>query len=299
MYLLVAISLQTFVVLVRVASVLYRNVRYKKPLTRALIQAVTFKEPGVNDIPVSDVVHVHVKMSRSWKPRAGQYFCVCIPGVSYTSFMQSHPFYVSWWYRDPNGDMHAVFIIEKQRGFTRNLFLYGSDHFDKLSAKKFAFVEDKGGKRLLQVNNGSPNSTIDENAYKGVRHFKGYTTVLLPNAFNDESTMRTIIEGPYGNELHLDSYGTVLLFATGIGIAGQLPYVTQLLEEYLECKVKTRRIALFWEVESERKLSCKSVSMSPLIIWKAHTAWVAQRFQELLKQDTGRVSNYGYVVYKR
>ncbi|KAB2099591.1 hypothetical protein AG0111_0g12058 [Alternaria gaisen] len=84
--------------------------------------------------------------------------------------------------------------------------------------------------------------------------------------------MRAVVEGPYGNELPLDSYGTVLLFATGIGIAGQLPYVTQLLEGYLNCKVKTRRIALFWEVESER-----------------HTAWVADRMQELLKQDTGRI----------
>jgi NAD(P)H-flavin reductase len=32
--------------------------------------------------------------------------------------------------------------------------------------------------------------------------------------------LRAIIEGPYGKEIHLNEYGIVLLFATGIGIAG-------------------------------------------------------------------------------
>ena len=57
--------------------------------------------------------------------------------------------------------------------------------------------------------------------------------------------MRAIINGPYGKELSLGSYSTVLLFATGIRIAGQLPYVAQLLDGYHNCEVKTRRIALF------------------------------------------------------
>src|SRR6266480_7083902 len=60
---------------------------------------------------------------------------------------------------------------------------------------------------------------------------------------------KAIIDGPYGNGLHLESYDTVLLFATGIGIAAQLPYVKQLLDGHQ--KVKTPRIALFWEIESE------------------------------------------------
>jgi len=64
---------------------------------------------------------------------------------------------------------------------------------------------------------------------------------------------KAIIDGPYGNELHLESYDTVLLFATGIGIAAQLPYVKQLLDGYQRSEVKTPRIALFWEIESECK----------------------------------------------
>ena len=74
--------------------------------------------------------------------------------------------------------------------------------------------------------------------------------------------MGAVIEGPYGKELDLELYGTVLLFAIGIGIAGQLPYVIQLLEGYYNCEVKTWRIALFWELDSERKLSYISMGMA-------------------------------------
>lgn len=198
-YLIAAVSLQVFIAALQLGQVLYRNVRYGKQINRASIRTITFKRPYERDSPVSDAVHVHVRLSRPWKLEAGQYVYLCIPGVSYTLFAQLHPFYVSWWYRDDDGNDCVVFIIQRQRGFTKNLLLHTGDDF------------------------------------------------------GDDSEMRAVIEGPYGTELKLDSYGTVLLFATGIGIAGQLPYVEKLLEGYHNCEVKTRRIALFWEVESECK----------------------------------------------
>ena len=207
-YLFAAICLQIFIAVLRFGQVLYRNVKYGKPLNRARIRQIAIKTPYGREIPVPDAVHVHIQLSRPWKPRAGQYVYLCIPGVSYTSFTQSHPFYVSWWYRDAEGNNVMVLIIQKRSGFTGSLFLHANND-------------------------------------------------LVHN-----SEMRAVIEGPYGNELNLESYGTVLLFATGIGIAGQLPYVTQLLEGCHNCEVKTRRIALFWELDSERKLSHTSMGMT-------------------------------------
>jgi predicted ferric reductase len=89
-----------------------------------------------------------------------------------------------------------------------------------------------------------------------VQKQKGFTSRLF--SYAGGKPMKAIIEGPYGKELYLDEYGTVLLFATGIGISGQLPYVTQLLEGYQRSEVKTRRIALFWELESECKYCRKA-----------------------------------------
>jgi hypothetical protein len=76
------------------------------------------------------------------------------------SFAQLYPFYITWRYRDSDHD-YAVFIIQKQRGFTSRIFSHRLSEFDK-------------GENLI-----------------------------------------TVMEGPYGKELNLDSYGTVLLFASG------------------------------------------------------------------------------------
>ncbi|GAB1319498.1 hypothetical protein MFIFM68171_09708 [Madurella fahalii] len=216
-YFFVAICLLIAAGCVRSGQVIYRNIRYRKPLSRASVRTITFKRSTGGDIPLSDAVHLHVRLSRGWKHRAGQYVYLCMPGVSRTSFAQLHPFYVAWWYRDGDDD-YAVFIIQRRRGFTDRVFAWRRNDYDKAT------------------------------------------------------DLATVLEGPYGKELSLDSYGTVLLFATGIGIAGQLPYVAQLLSGHHNYEVKTRRIALFWQVDSE-----------------IQTAWVADRMQQLLKQDTDKI----------
>ena len=81
----------------------------------------------------------------------------------------------------------------------------------------------------------------------------GFTSTLRPNGISlatSSDLPKAIFEGPFGGEL-LESYGTAMLFATGIGIAAQLPYVRHLLEGHQRRKVKAQRIYLFWEIESE------------------------------------------------
>ncbi|KAF4451421.1 FAD-binding domain-containing protein [Fusarium austroafricanum] len=216
-YLLASSCLLVFIGCIRFVLVIYRNTGPGQFLNRSSVQLITFKTSTGESISVSDAIHLHIRLSRGWKHRAGQYVYICMPGVSLTSFSQLHPFYISWWYHDSGYD-YAVIILQKQKGFTDRVFSHrGSD-------------------------------------------------------FKNGSALATVLEGPYGKELNLDSYGTVLLFATGIGIAGQLPYVTELLEGYNNYEVRTRRIALFWQVDSE-----------------IQTALVADRMQQLLKQDTDRI----------
>ncbi|PVH68072.1 hypothetical protein DL98DRAFT_395368, partial [Cadophora sp. DSE1049] len=213
-YLFAAVCLQISIGALRIGWTIYRNIKHRTP-SLATIRTITYKKKSGNktrEIPVLDAVHVHVRLARPWKWRAGQWVYLSIPGLSRTSFAQSHPFFVSWWYRDAKGDSFIVLIIEKWKGFTKDIVTVGP-----------------------------------------------------------RSEMRAIVEGPCGRELHLESYGTVLLFATGIGIAGQLPYVTQLLEGYHNYEVKGRRIALFWEMDSE-----------------LHSAWVGDMMKELLKKDTDK-----------
>ncbi|KAI0191355.1 hypothetical protein F4808DRAFT_476139 [Astrocystis sublimbata] len=102
---------------------------------------------------------------------------------------------------------------------------------------------------------------------------RGFTGRLLGPS---SRKYRALIEGPYGRSLLLGEYGTVLLLATGVGIAGQLPYVKELLELYQDCQAKTRRIALFWELDAE-----------------VHRYWVKDWMDELLALDNDYVGISG------
>lgn len=185
-YLLAAAGCLGLTWLTRLGLVIYRNVGLHSLSSHAAIQTITFELENAS-IQLEDAVHIHVRLLRPWNVRAGQYVYLTVPGASRTSFVQSHPFYVAWWYPFKD-DNYIVLIAQRRQGFTQN---------------------------------------------------------LVP------SSARALIEGPYGKEMSLDSYDNALLFATGMGIAGQLSYVAQLLRGYHDCGVKTKRVTLFWQVDSE------------------------------------------------
>ena len=81
-----------------------------------------------------------------------------------------------------------------------------------------------------------------------IRERKGFTAVLA-NKRTPSQDMVALIDGPYGREIQLRTYGTVLLFASGIGIAGLLLYAQQTLEQYYAQTTSCRRIFLFWEID--------------------------------------------------
>jgi len=95
------------------------------------------------------------------------------------------------------------------------------------------------------------------------RDNKGLTISLLVNSragftaklgrHVNKQSLLAFIDGPYGVGRKFGDYGTVIMFASGIGIAGQLPYIKELISGYNECIVKTRRIRLVWEIEANSK----------------------------------------------
>jgi predicted ferric reductase len=91
----------------------------------------------------------------------------------------------------------------------------------------------------------------------------------------------TFIEGPYGSHAALDQYGTVLLFATGIGIAGQLSYMKEQLQLYRGWQTKTRRHVLFWEMDAEG-ISCLSPPKLHLTFFGEYRYWVNEWINEIL-----------------
>ncbi|KAF8545272.1 hypothetical protein BDD12DRAFT_785781 [Trichophaea hybrida] len=70
------------------------------------------------------------------------------------------------------------------------------------------------------------------------------------------ANFRAFVEGPYGQEKDLGSYGTVLMFATNFGIVAQLPYIKRLLEANRDRKCVTRTVVLHWMVTNARIIDC-------------------------------------------
>lgn len=64
----------------------------------------------------------------------------------------------------------------------------------------------------------------------------------------------TFVEGPYGAKHPLDSYGSVVLFAGGVGITHQVPYVRDLVAGFADGTVATRKILLVWTIQSPEHL---------------------------------------------
>ncbi|MCJ1483269.1 hypothetical protein MMC06_003436 [Schaereria dolodes] len=62
------------------------------------------------------------------------------------------------------------------------------------------------------------------------------------------------VEGPYGGLESLHSYGTVLLFAGGVGITHQISHIRDLLSGIHENTIATRKITLVWSVRTTEQL---------------------------------------------
>ena len=81
----------------------------------------------------------------------------------------------------------------------------------------------------------------------------GFTHRLLRYARrSSEATKHLVLySGPHGSPTSMKEYGTVLLIATGFGVAAILPHLKELLEGYERCKVVTRRIHVVWQLKGE------------------------------------------------
>ena len=244
-FLLMAYGLYVAILSLRFYLVLYRNTkgiwslystvrrrdtpadcRYSS-MGQASIRLVTFKhltnqlDEVQTDVlesisTLKDVVHLHIRPSRPWYSRPGQYVYISIPGLSVSTVIQKHPFYVAWTYRDASDRQVVVLVIRRRLGFTAKLINLALKTSTTLLA--------------------APNETVRPH----------------PLYDNQNSKKRgVLVEGPYGRQLDLEGYTNVVLFATDIGIAGLLPYIEHLLYSRQSRDVELHRVSLYWQIQSE------------------------------------------------
>jgi predicted ferric reductase len=158
-----------------------------------------------------DAVRVTLKLARPWNFRPGQYFFVTIPSVG---LWTSHPFSAAW-------------------------------------SEEFKVLTDEDG---IAITNQDVLARPQSTAISAIiRRRDGFTHQLFKKAAAADdgiAKFSAIVEGPYGLTTSLSSYGTVLLFAGGVGISHQLPYIRCLVTGYASGTFAVRRTCLIWVIQS-------------------------------------------------
>ncbi|KAE8156468.1 hypothetical protein BDV40DRAFT_306037 [Aspergillus tamarii] len=112
-------------------------------------------------------------------------------------------------------------------------------------------------------------------------------------ALNDSShkRLRVLLDGPYGRHKDTEPYDSIVLVATGAGIAAQLPYARELVQHQLDAQKdksgythkRKQRVSLIWQLDEEY-----------------HEDWVCDWMDQLLEEDSKSLAlHYSlYILHK-
>ena len=89
-----------------------------------------------------------------------------------------------------------------------------------------------------------------------VRKRGGFTRRLLSHRDEEHTAW---ISRPFGRSENFGDYGTILMFATDIGITAHLPYLKMLMQGRLEASIRTRRVVVIWQVKDSSKFHVKGI----------------------------------------
>jgi len=159
-------------------------------------------------------VRMSIDVPRSWNIQAGQYINIWFPAVGFRALFETRPFMIVSWTKRAWED-------------------FDSDAAT-LASWNPAYNESRSIELLIEPRDG-------------------FTRRLLRHSeTSQEADKRLIVyTGPHGSPGSTKSFGTVLMIASGFGVAAQLPHVKELLDGYRACEVVTRRVHLVWQLKEQ------------------------------------------------
>lgn len=177
----------------------------------------------------SEAMRITVQLARPWKVTPGQHVYMYMPSISPIS---SHPFSVAW---------------------------HGSTNGPAQDPAERSDSDTKEGARSPTVTTLTQSSQAGSSSITLIaRVCDGFTRQLwdaIPKTQTESGSktfsVRCFLEGPYrGSQNDMDSYGSVVLFAGGVGVTHQLPFLQHLMDGVESGRVATRRMSLVWVVHT-------------------------------------------------
>lgn len=199
----------------RLFRIIYRNVSMRR-----------FSKVTVEALPGKDVeaCRVSIELVRPWNYRPGTHTYLYLPTVS---FWMNHPFSIAW-------------SDERQTP-------YLTPQLQKMPSNK---TDVESASSELPTRTSTIISLV-------IAKRTGMTAALFNKArASPNGVLRTygLVEGPYGGIDRLHSYGTVILFAAGVGITHQIGHVRDLLQGQRAGTVATQKVVLCWSVKNTETL---------------------------------------------
>lgn len=106
---------------------------------------------------------------------------------------------------------------------------------------------------------------------RGRTGFTGDLYAKASAAIGARMVTRCLVEGPYTSGHQMHSYGTVMLFAGGVGITQAVPHVRDLVAAYSNGTAAVRKIVLVWVIQTPE-----------------HLEWIRPWMTEILAMDKRR-----------
>lgn len=99
--------------------------------------------------------------------------------------------------------------------------------------------------------------------------------------------IRAWVDGPYGGSCgDLDSFCTVILVASGLGIAAQLPYMKEIVRRSLRRESSTTELCLFWQADEHCMLRIEHIEFMPNLKQSMATATPCSRGSTIASRKT-------------
>ncbi len=171
-------------------------------------------------------------LNRPWRPSPGTHAHIYIPSVSVAT---SHPFSIAW---STDGVAPNSGKIESQPSAQSNSEANGESNADT----ELLLAADP----LHEPKSSSP-ATISFI----IRAREGFTQQLHRLASKSPSGVHTtwgFVEGAYGSGHSMSSYGTVVLFAGGVGITHVIPYLRDCVVRANNGTGACQKVRLVWSV---------------------------------------------------
>jgi predicted ferric reductase len=194
-----------------------------------------------------DIVRITITPSRPWTYQPGQYLYLTVPSIG---LWTAHPFSIAW------SDTPEP-ILTRQRSI---------DFQNSHDAEKAAIGAPQTFSLLVRARDGFTKRLL------------AHTLKHTPAHLGHRVPVKVLVEGPYGLSRSLDSYGTVLLIAGGVGITHHLGYVRHLLRGYAEGTVAMRKFTLVWVVRYESDKECVRTWVEDLLLMEGRREVLSVEF---------------------